>query len=145
MFFTKAERPDVMKRLLNKELLEDMFDQVRKKYVELRQFENTIDISRLPPEQQLIVKSRQATLDELSVFMGIIEATVFNVAEQNETLTKLIQMYSSTESQQKAIRNELLEKIDSQQKELEKRNNNNDPFIQNLKKYYDKMSETTKE
>jgi len=146
VFYTEKERPLVMQRLLDKALIEDMVKQLRQKFADYKKYgEDLMNSLELTPTQKLIAELRRSSFEELGFMLGLVEATVFNVAEQYEMLTKLIQMYNGNEAQQNAIRNELIERMNSQQKELEKRHNNNDPFLQNLKKYYDKMSETTEE
>jgi hypothetical protein len=112
-----------------------MFGQIRKNFIEFKQMDNSIgtDIEKLTVTEKFIIKSRQASIDEFGIMLGIIEDTVFNIVEQNQLLTKVVQMYNSNESQQKAIKDELTERINSQQKSIEESKNN--PFIQRLERH----------
>ncbi|MBA3749573.1 MAG: hypothetical protein H0X03_01500 [Nitrosopumilus sp.] len=132
-----------MKRLLDKDTIENMFDQIRKKFTDLQKLESEVNNVQLTDIQRYIIKSRQASFEELSVIMGIIEDTVFNMAEQNERLIKLIQIQNLTKSQQQTEVDKLMADINNTRIDID--NLKNDSNKIRFDNYVKHSSETTDE
>lgn len=116
MSFTKDESLKLRNILLDKDNLQIIFDGLRNKLGEIDTIIKSINTETLNPTDKNIVRTRLDTFNEFKILVGLLEVTLFNVAEQNERLTKLIQTNSSNEPQ--TTINELLEKVNTQQKEI---------------------------
>ena len=116
MSFTKDESLKLRNILLDKDNLQIIFDGLRNKLGEIDTIIKSINTETLNPTDKNIVRNRLDTFNECKILVGLLEVTLFNVAEQNERLTKLIQTNSSNEPQ--TTMNELLEKVNTQQKEI---------------------------
>ncbi|MER5174613.1 MAG: hypothetical protein ABJB76_01110 [Candidatus Nitrosocosmicus sp.] len=116
MSFTKDESLKLRNILLDKDNLQIIFDGLRNKLGEIDTIIKSINTETLNPTDKNIVRTRLDTFNEFKILVGLLEVTLFNVAEQNERLTKLIQTNSSNEPQ--TTMNELLEKVNTQQKEI---------------------------
>jgi accessory colonization factor AcfC len=90
--------------------------------------------------QKIIAKSNITHYENLMIFMGLLEATVLNVAEQNERLTKLIQINNSSNPQ--TTLKELLKKANNHQKELtEIKNDPNKKWFDEFVKHASKTAD----
>jgi hypothetical protein len=143
MYFTDEESLKFRKQLLNKEIIEQIFNALNDKNKEVEKIIQSVDIEKLDQTQKHIAKSRLSSFDEFKLLMEFLKATLLNVAEHNESLTKLIEIYDSNESQQNIIICKLKEEMTVNKKEMA--NIKNNPTLKWIDNYIKPSSKSSDE
>ncbi len=135
--FNEEEKEILRKNLLNENEVKKIFGFFRSK-LEQSERERQRLLSTYPDDHE--IKTNLASLERINngfdVVFDLLEVTMKNVIYQNQVLTSVLE--NVPQSQINKSIDELRKKI------TESGNNNtNDEFIERLKRYFEKMSETT--
>lgn len=137
--FDEVEKEQLRKNLLNENEVKKIFGFLRNK-LEQSERERQRLLSTYPDDYE--IKTNLAALERINngfdVVFDLLEVTMKNVLYQNEKLTKLVKGITSSDI------SESMEEVRKMQTKIGE-NNLDMKFIEKLKRYYQKLSETTEE